>query len=86
MSLPEDHMITLGRFYDIMYRMYDNEMVNQIFSSTNPQLSNETIFNIMISLTKNDYRLLGLSFLIERLATGDLLISDCPNIESFRDG
>ena len=44
------------------------------------------MFNSLISLTKNDNQLLGLSFLIERLTTGDVLISDCPNIESFRNG
>ena len=79
-------MITLGRFYDVkMYGIYDDAVV-QIISSTNSQWSNMQIFNILISLIENDCQLLGLSFLIERLATGGLLISECPNIESFRNG
>ena len=86
MSLPEDHMITLKRFYDInMYKIQD-EFVDQTISSTNPQWENKQIFNALISLTENDYQLLGLSFLIERLATGDVSITDHPNIESFRKG
>ena len=86
MSLPEDHMITLGRIYDInMYKLRD-EFVNQVVSSTDSQWSNKKIVNLLISVSKNDNQLLGLSFLIERLATGDLLICDCPNIESFRNG
>ena len=84
MSLPEDHMITLQRFYE-MFKIRD-EVVDQIVSSINSQWSNKKIFNLLISFTKNDNQLLGLSFLIERLTTGDLLISDCPNIESFRNG
>ena len=86
MSLPEDHMITLKRFYDInMYKIQD-EFVDQTISSTNPQWENKKIFNALISLTDNDHQLLGLSFLIERLATGDVSITDRPNIESFRKG
>ena len=86
MSLPEDHMITLGRFFDIeMYKICD-EVINQIVSSTNPQWSNKKILDLLISVTKNDYQLLGLSFLIETLATGDIIICDCPNIASFRGG
>ena len=86
MSLPEDHMITLQRCYDIkMFGMYD-EVVDQIVSSTHSQWSNKIILNGLISVTENDNQLLGLSFLIETLATGDLLISDCPTIESFRNG
>ena len=85
-GLPEDHMITLGRFCDIkMYGIYD-DVVDQIISSANSQWANMQIFNILISLIKNDFQLLGLSFLIERLTTGGLLISECPNIESFRNG
>ena len=68
-----------------MFEMHD-EFVDQIVSSTNSQWSNKIIFNSLISITKNDNQLLGLSFLIERLTTGDVLISDCPNIESFRNG
>ena len=85
MSLPENHMITLERFYDIFINLRD-EVVNQIVSSTDSQWSNKIMFNSLISLTKNDNQLLGLSFLIERITTGDVLISDCPNIESFRNG
>ena len=76
-------MIILQRFYDIGIR---DEVVNLIFSSTNSQWSNRIVLNGLISITKNDNQLLGLSFLIERLTTGDLLVSDCPNIESFRNG
>ena len=68
-----------------MFEMRD-EFVDQIVSSTDSQWSNKIIFNSLISITKNDNQLLGLSFLIERLTTGDVLISDCPNIESFRNG
>ena len=86
MSLPEDHTITLGRIYDIgIFKLHD-EFVNQVVSSTDSQWSNKKIVNLLISLSKNDNRLLGLSFLIEKLATGDILICDCPNIESFRNG
>ena len=86
MSLPEDHMITLQRFYDIgIYKLRD-EVVNQIISSTDSQWSNKKLFNSLVSITANDNQLLGLSFSIERLATGGVLISDCPNIESFRNG
>ena len=86
MSLPENHMITLQQFCDIgIYTVPDN-FVDLIVSSTNSQWSNKKMLNELISVTKNDYQLLGLGFLIERLATGDLLISDCPKIESFRNG
>ena len=86
MSLPEDHMIILQRFYDIKMFKIRDEVVDQIVSSTDSQWSNKKILNLLISITKNDNQLLGLSFLIERLATGGVLISDCPNIESFRNG
>ena len=82
MSLPEDHMITLRRLSDI-YKMH-NVKSDNIFA--NCDLSNQEILNKLISDTKNDIQLLGLSFLIERLAFGDVLISDCPHIESFRNG
>ena len=86
MSLPEDHMITLQRFYDIgIFELHD-EVVAQIISSTDSQWSNKKIFNALISITKNDNHLLGLSFLIEKLVNGDVFLSDCPNIESFRNG
>ena len=85
-SLPEDHMITLGRFYEINICKLSDEAVNQIVSSTNSQWSNCIILNGLILVTKNDNQLLGLSYLIERLATGGVLVSDCPNIESFRNG
>ena len=86
MSLPENHLITLKRFCDInLYGMYD-EVVDQIVSSTNPQWSNKKILDILISLIENDNQLLGLSFLIERLAYSDVLLSSCPNIELFRNG
>ena len=68
-----------------MFRMRDG-FVDQIVSSTNSQWSNRKVLNGLISVTANDNQLLGLSFLIEELATGDLLVSDCPNIESFRNG
>ena len=87
MSLPEDHMITLGWLYDIIdVDKICNEFVESIISSTNSYRANKNILNLLISTTENDYQLLGLSFLIERLATGDVLMSDCPNIESFRNG
>jgi len=86
MTLPEDHMITVGRFCDFnMYKIPD-EVLDQIVSSTNSQWSNELILNVIISATNNDYQLLGLSFLIERLATGAVLSCDCHNIEAFRNG
>ena len=86
MSLPEDHLITLQRFCDIgIYELRD-EAVNLIVSSTDSQWSNNIMFNSLISITKNDNQLLGLSFLIERLVTGEALISDSPKIESFRNG
>ena len=85
-SLPENHMITLERFNNIYINALRDEVVNQIVSCTNSQWSNKIMFNSLIFLTKNDNQLLGLSFLIERLTTGDVLISDCPNIESFRNG
>ena len=68
-----------------MFRMRD-EFVDQIVSSTNSQWSNKKVLNGLISVTENDNQLLGLSFLIERLATGNVLVSDCPTIESFRNG
>ena len=86
MNLPEDHMIILQRFYAINMFGIRDEVVDQIVSSTNSQWSNKKMFNSLISITKNDNQLLGLSFLIERLTTGGVLISDCPNIESFRNG
>ena len=86
MSLPEDHMITLRRMYDINIYEPRDEVVNQMVSSTDSQWSNKNILNSFISVTQNDNQLLGLSFLIEILATGDVLICDCPNIESFRNG
>ena len=86
MSLPEDLMITLGRFYDTGIYKLSDEVIDQIMSSTNSQWSNKQILNSVISLAKNDYQLLGLSFLIERFATGGRLRTDCPNIESFRNG
>ena len=82
MSLPEDHMITMER----LKQVFVNEIIDLFVLSTNYQLSNKKIFNFLIDLTKSDNQLLGLSFLIERFATGGLLISDCPNIESFRNG
>ena len=85
-SLPEDHMITLQRFYEINIYEIPDEVVDQIISSTNSQWSNRKILDGLISATKNDNQLLGLSFLIERLVTGGVLISDCPSLESFRNG
>ena len=81
MSLPEDHTIAMER----LRLIFNNKFVDQIVSSANCQ-SREIMFNFLISLTKNDNQLLGLSFLIERLATGEVLVSDCPDIESFRNG
>ena len=83
MSLP-DHVITLERLHDM--NMYEIQDFDQILSSAEPHWLNKEIFNGLISLTANDYQLLELSFLIERLSSGDILISDCPNIESFRNG
>lgn len=86
MSLPEDHMITLGRFHEMkMYTLSDN-VIDQIMSSTNSQWSNKKLLNLIISITKNDYQLLALSFILERLAIGDVLMTDCPHIELFRNG
>ena len=86
MSLPEDHVITLGRFYEIkMYELSD-DIIDQIKSSTNSQWSNKKLLNLIISITKNDYQLLGLSFFIQRLATEDILVTNCPHIELFRNG
>ena len=86
MSLPEDHMITLERFYDIKMYEISNEAVNEIMSSVNSRWSNKKIFDLLISATKTDCRLLGFSFLVERLTTGGILLSDCPNIQTFRNG
>ena len=86
MSLPKDHMTTLGRFYEINMFNLSDEATAQILSSTNSKWANKMIFDLMIVITKNDSQLLGLSFLMERLATGGVLISDCPNVESFRYG
>ena len=83
-SLPGDHMITLARWLN-MYKICDDDAI-KIVLSKNAQWSNKTIVNRLITETKNDYQLLGLNILIERLATGDLLISVNPNIESFRNG
>ena len=67
--------------------VHNVKIFDQIASLTNYWWSpNEIIFILLIYLTANDNQLLGLSFLIERLATGGVLISDCPNIESFRNG
>ena len=86
MSLPEDHMITLERLHKMeMYTISDN-VIDQIMSSTNSQWSNKKLLNLIISITKNDYQLLGLSFILERLEAGDVLMTDCPHIESFRNG
>ena len=79
-------MTTLGRFYDINMFKLSDEATGEILSSTNSEWANKIIFDLMIVITKNDSQLLGLSYLIERLATGGVLISDCPNIESFRNG
>ena len=84
-SLPEDHMITLERFYDIKIIEFTDQAVAQIVSSTNSQLANKKIFDLIISVITNDYQLLGLSFLMERLANG-VVMSDSPYIESFRNG
>ena len=81
MSLPENHMTTKERLKQI----FKNKVIDE-FLSSNYKCSNKIILNFLICITKNDNQLLGLSFLIERLATGGLLISDCPNIESFRNG
>ena len=86
MSLPEDHMVTLERFYDFKMYGIPNEVVNKIVSSTNSHWSNKKIFDLLISATKTDCRLLGFSFLVERLATGGVLLSDCPHIQTFRNG
>ena len=88
MSLPEDYEITLKRFIAFDVCTVDDEILIQIIeSSANFQLFNMNIVNILISFTENDKQLLGLSFLIERLATGGVLTSDCPpEIESFRSG
>ena len=85
MGLPEDHMITVERFFD-MYEICDDGVVDKLVSSTNSEWSNRMILNKLISQVQNDYQLLGFSFLIERLATGAILVSDCPNIASFRIG
>ena len=77
-------MITLAWWLN-MYEICDDDAI-KIVLSKNAQWSNKTIVNRLIAETKNDYQLLGISILIERLATGDLLISVNPNIESFRNG
>lgn len=82
MILPEDHMLTLGQLYDIL----NIEVSDEIISSTDSQSSNKKIINLLISRIGNDNQLLALSCIIERLATGDVLISECPKIESFRNG
>ena len=84
--LPEDHKITLQRFYEMNIYEIPDKIVDQIISSTNSQWSNRKILNGLISAAANDNQLLGLSLLIERLVTGGILISDCPNIGSFRNG
>ena len=82
MSLSEDYMVTFQRFCTVM----NDKVVDQIVSMK-LQLSNQTMLDFLITTARNDYQLLGLSFLIERLATGDqALVNDCPNIESFRNG
>ena len=86
MSLPEDHIITLGRFYEFKMYALSDDIIDQITSSTNSQWSNKKLLNLMISITKNDYQLLGLSFLIQGLAIGDISVTDCPHIELFRNG
>ena len=86
MNLPEDHLITLQRLSDNNIFELKDTFVDQIISSENSQWPNQIMFNLLISSTENDNQLLGLSYLIERLATGGLLISDCPIIESFRKG
>ena len=79
-------MITLGRLHEMkLYRLIDN-IIDKIMSSTNSQWSNKKLLNLIIFITKNDYQLLGLSFILERLAIGDVLMTDCPHIESFRNG
>ena len=82
MSLPEDHMITMERLRIV----HNDKVIDQVLSFANYQWSNKMIFTLLISTTKNDNQLLGLSLLIERLVTGGVLVSDCPSIESFRNG
>ena len=79
MSLPEDHMITIERLRTLL----NDEIADNCVSK---QSSNEDIFIMLLNATQSDNQLLGLSIFIERLVTGGLLVSDCPNIESFRNG
>ena len=86
MSLPANHTTTLERLLSILVCPLSDEALTQIVSSTNSEWANMMILNYLISLTANDNQLLGLSFLIERFATGDVFLLNCPDIESFRNG
>ena len=90
-TLPENHLITLERLLDIGKYKIPDEFVIQMKSSTNSWTSNKEILDRLIFNTANDYQLLGLSFVIERLAIGDdayplYETSDYPHIEPFRKG
>ena len=86
LSLQANHTATLERFLDAMVFQLSDDTLAQIVSSTNSKWANTVIFNLVISTIKNDYQLLALSFLMEILATGEALVLNCPNIESFRNG
>ena len=57
-SLPEDHMVTLGRLCKTI--PVDDDVVDQVISCEDPSVANKKILHILIMTVENDNNLLDL--------------------------
>ena len=85
-SLPHDYMIMMQQLFKLSNSDDDRiaPMANLIIICSNSQesLSSKTILDLLIIYAKNDYRLLGFSYLLENFIQD----SKSSVIESFRNG
>jgi len=84
-SLPKDYVITLHHFCKLMHITDDDKITkiaDLVASCSNSKESNRMILDMMILSLKNNYRLLGFSYALEKLVEG----SKFAVIESLRVG
>ena len=83
MSLPEDIMITLGQLCKFENFKTNDRFLNLITSCPDYKQSNKMILYGLMYNARNVFRLLGLSYLMEKLVASP---TNATVIESFRNG
>jgi len=84
-SLPENYLVTLqwlSKSEDIIDASNMTHLVDLAISCPNATMSNKIILDLLIFTAKNDFQLLGFSYLLEKIMQDSKLVV----IQSFRNG